>query len=250
MKLKLLAFTIVLSTAPTLTFAQDAASTPFHSSDSPTVETAPPPIPEETPTPAPPVASTPRPASSPAPKAATAAPKEEEQARPTATPSPAAVTRTRAPAPARKPTPKTEEKPEPAAAPVDNRDDGGGGSSVIKALEKEWEASIIKHDSSVIERIVADDFVGVSSAGKVGDKTTLLYEAKRDKNVYKVATARQMSVHTYGPNVAVVLGITKETGTDSAGRAFDHTYRFTDTWMLRGGRWQCIAAHAAAAARR
>ncbi len=244
MKFKLLAFTFALAATATLACAQDAASTPFHTGAAPTVETAPPPIPEETPTP-PPAVQSPPPA---APKAVTTAPKEEE-ARPSITPSPVAATRASSPAPARKPTPKPSAKPEPAA-PIDNRDDGGGGGSVIKALEREWEASIVKHDPSVIERLVADDFVGVSSAGKVGDKLTLLYEARRDKSVYKTATARQMSVHTYSPNVAVVLGITKESGTDSAGRAFDHTYRFTDTWMLRGGKWQCIAAHAAAAARR
>jgi len=26
------------------------------------------------------------------------------------------------------------------------------------------------------------------------------------------------------------------------GKAFDRTYRFTDTWMDRGGNWQCIAS--------
>ena len=117
----------------------------------------------------------------------------------------------------------------------------------MKALEKEWEASIAKHDPSVIDRLVADDFVGVSSTGKIGDKVTLIYEAKRDKNVYKTASARQMSVRTFGPHVAVVLGVTRESGSVSAGRSFNHTFRFTDTWMERGGKWQCIAAHAAVA---
>ncbi len=127
---------------------------------------------------------------------------------------------------------------------------GGDTEDLIKRLEREWETGLSKHDISVIERLVADDFVGVSSTGRIGDKLTLLYDAKRDKNVYKTATARQLTVHTFGSKVAVVFGLTKETGTTANGRPFDRTYRFTDTWMLRDGKWQCIAAHAAVAGKR
>ncbi|MFL6583027.1 MAG: nuclear transport factor 2 family protein [Chthoniobacterales bacterium] len=136
-----------------------------------------------------------------------------------------------------------------AAASVDEPASGNVGDT-IKRLEQEWESAISSHETSVIERVVADDFVGVSSTGRIGDKGTLIYEAKRDKNSYKTARAQQMRVHTFGPRVAVVLGLTRESGTTSAGRPFDHSYRFTDTWMERGGKWQCVAAHASVATKR
>ncbi|MEY2512113.1 MAG: hypothetical protein QOE26_2876 [Verrucomicrobiota bacterium] len=113
-------------------------------------------------------------------------------------------------------------------------------------MESRWEASLLSHDTTAIEKIVADDFVGTSSSGKTGSKTTLLAEAKRDTNTYASAVSSDMTVHMYGPSVAVVTGIAKETGKTKAGKTFSHSYRFTDTWVERNGEWQCVAAHAMA----
>jgi ketosteroid isomerase-like protein len=119
-------------------------------------------------------------------------------------------------------------------------------TSNIKELESRWEASLLSHDTSSIEKIVAEDFIGTSSSGKQGDKTTLLAEAKRDTNTYTSAVSSDMKVKMFGPSVAVVTGIAKETGKTKAGKTFSHAYRFTDTWVERNGEWQCVAAHAMA----
>jgi ketosteroid isomerase-like protein len=116
----------------------------------------------------------------------------------------------------------------------------------LKELESRWEASLLSHDTSAIEKMVADDFIGTSSSGKQGDKATLLAEAKRDTNTYTSAVSSDMTVRTFGPNVAVVTGIAKESGKTKAGKTFSHTYRFTDTWVERDGEWQCVAAQAMA----
>lgn len=255
MKFTLFGFVAIVLGMATSVSAQDAASTPFRTTPPPAEETAPAaetPAPKPTPTPTP--AATPRPTPVPEevkPPPTPARPaqiKQEQPARPAASPA-----QTEATSAARTATvkakPKPEEKPE-RSEPIENRDDGGGAAGVIKAFEKEWESAMVQHDTTVIERLVADDFIGVSSTGKIGGKLTLLHESKRDKNFYKSASARQLSVHTFGPHVAVVLGITREIGTDGAGRPFDRSFRFTDTWMERGGKWQCIAAHAAVASRR
>lgn len=119
-------------------------------------------------------------------------------------------------------------------------------ASKLKSLESHWEAALLTHDTSAIEKMVADDFIGTSSSGKTGDKATLLAEAKRDNNTYTSAVSSDMTVRTFGPNVAVVTGIAKETGKTKGGKSFSHTYRFTDTWVERNGEWQCVAAHAMA----
>ena len=93
---------------------------------------------------------------------------------------------------------------------------------------------------------MADDFIGTSSSGKQGDKTTLLAEARRDTNIYSSAVSSDMQVRMFGDNVAVVTGLAKETGKTKSGKTFSHAYRFTDTWMLRDGEWKCVAAHAMA----
>jgi hypothetical protein len=40
----------------------------------------------------------------------------------------------------------------------------------------------------------------------------------------------------------LVIGTYHAKGT-AAGKAFDHTGHFTDTWILRQGQWQCVASH-------
>jgi ketosteroid isomerase-like protein len=74
----------------------------------------------------------------------------------------------------------------------------------------------------------------------------MISEAQKDKNVYTVAVSGDMTVHSFGPNIAVVTGIARESGKTAAGKAFSHAYRFTDTWVERNGEWHCVAAHAMA----
>ena len=244
---------LVIGTVGVLrTHAQDAASTPFRET--------PPPVEQPAPSAAPaapaPAAPTPAPTETPVRKAeAATSPAAENMpvraAQPVTHPTLAPV-RAMSPKPANaKPVPRPEQREATATASEGQREEAGGSiDDRIKALEREWETAISKHDPSVIDRVVADDFIGVSSSGRIGDKDTLIAEAKRDKNTYKTASARQMTVRVYGSHVAVVLGITKEIGATPSGRPFDHTYRFTDTWMERGGKWQCVAAHAAVATKR
>ena len=54
----------------------------------------------------------------------------------------------------------------------------------------------------------------------------------------------KLNVRIYSPNVAVVTGSAREIGTGKDGKAFDRSYKFTDTWVARGGKWQCVASHA------
>ncbi|HEY2614912.1 MAG TPA: nuclear transport factor 2 family protein [Chthoniobacterales bacterium] len=251
---RLLLIAIVFLAAAPLTRAQDAASTPFQPMLSPSPETSPTPrakataTPRRTPTATPraiPVAtikpvvtSTPKPTPIPTPKPTVT---------PTATPKP-----TQTPTPTPKPTPKPTPTPTPRPTPTPTpavilpAADEGPVAEKLKELEQQWEGSLLTRDTSLIEKLVADDFVGTSSSGKLGSKSTMLDESKNDKNVYQSAVSSDMSVHAYGPSVAVVLGIAKESGKDAAGRSFSHTYRFTDTWVERNGEWQCVAAHAMA----
>lgn len=132
--------------------------------------------------------------------------------------------------------------PSRSAAALDYWDEDPG--SAIKALEKKWQKAIVEKDLKTIDGLLARDFVATSSTGKVGSKSTLLNVIRRDKNEYKSAEARGMSVRMLGPRVAVVTGVATERGTTASGRRFNNSRRFTDTWMLRNGKWQCVASQA------
>jgi len=115
-------------------------------------------------------------------------------------------------------------------------------SAVLKDNENRWSAAIAKHDTATIESMVAADFIGVNPKGKVQNRRAMLAETKSDTDTYTSMKAEKLDVHMYGPSVAVVVGTANEKGTGKDGKAFDRTYRFTDTWMDRGGNWQCIAS--------
>jgi ketosteroid isomerase-like protein len=133
--------------------------------------------------------------------------------------------------------------------PVESPASGQDPSDIaakLKALESRWEASFMTHDITVIEQLVAEDFVGTSSSGKLGNKSSMIAEAMKDKNTYTSAVSSEMIVHSFGPSVAVVTGVARESGKNPKGKAFSHAYRFTDTWVERNGTWQCVAASAMA----
>ena len=146
--------------------------------------------------------------------------------------------------------PDAQKKEEPATtpAPVKTTPSARGKtmsvSTMLKDNETRWSAAIAKHDTATIESMVAPDFVGVNAKGKVQNRRTMLADLKGDNDTYTSTKAEKLDVHMYGAGVAVVVGMANAKGTDKGGKAFDRTYRFTDTWIDRGGNWQCIASHA------
>lgn len=128
-------------------------------------------------------------------------------------------------------------KPATAAAPKMN-----AKNMSVKDMENAWEAGVAKHDYTTVEGYVAADFTGVSSKGKFVNRSQMVSEYKRDKDTYKSTKNEKLNIQMYGPNVTVVTGRAREVGTGKDGKAFDRTFLFTDTWMMRGGKWQCIAS--------
>jgi ketosteroid isomerase-like protein len=195
-----------------MTFAQEEAASPAESTAPATEEKASATV-EETP----------------AAKPAAAAEKKAEPAKAAA---PAAAQKKEATA--------TAAKPAAAAAPV-----ASGKNMSVKDMENAWEAAVGKHDVATVEGFLAADFTGVSAKNKFMGRSDVLGEYKKDKDTYKSAKNERLNVKMYGKDVAIVTGRAREVGTGKDGKAFDRAYLFTDTWMMRGGKWQCIASQIA-----
>jgi len=160
---------------------------------------------------------------------------------PAPTPSSAPETRATATPPEQ---PSAQKKEKPAAAKTAAAPSGKRMSveAALKDDENRWEAAIAKHDIAIIGSMTADDFAGVNFDGKVMSRSGLIAESKKDRDTYKSAVNEKLAVHTYGPNVAVVVGTAHEKGTGKDGQPFDRKFRFTDTWVERNGQWQCVAS--------
>jgi ketosteroid isomerase-like protein len=134
-------------------------------------------------------------------------------------------------------------KPAAAVTPATAATKTAGKNMSVKDMENAWEAAVGKHDAASVEGFIAADFVGVSSKNKFTDRSDVIGEFKKDKDTYKSAKNEKLNVKMFGPNVTVVTGRAREIGTGKDGQAFDRTFLFTDTWMMRGGKWQCVASH-------
>jgi ketosteroid isomerase-like protein len=118
--------------------------------------------------------------------------------------------------------------------------------AALRDMENKWEGAYAKHDFATVETMVADDFVGVSSkpGAKVQNRRAMLADMKADKDTYTSTKNEKLDVRMFGNGFAVVVGTAREKGTGKDGKAFDRAYRFTDTWVDRNGKWQCVASQA------
>jgi hypothetical protein len=114
--------------------------------------------------------------------------------------------------------------------------------ATLKDIEDKWEASFMSHDPSVAQAYLGDDYRGVSSKGKVLNKSSLLAEIKKDTDTYTSARNGYMDVRVYGGQFAVVTGTSTEAGKGKDGKAFKRSFRWTDAWVNRTGKWQCVAS--------
>jgi hypothetical protein len=162
----------------------------------------------------------------------------------TATPkpkaSPAAAAAEKKPAAAAAQT--SEESTSTAESSATTGPDKGSPESNVKRLENAWETAVMKHDASFLDSRVAKDFIGVSSRGKRMNKAALLKEFKADTDTYASAKNNGLTVRAFDKDVVVASGSAKEVGKTKAGAGFNRSYLFTDTWILRGDRWQCVAS--------
>jgi ketosteroid isomerase-like protein len=117
--------------------------------------------------------------------------------------------------------------------------------ATIRAMEERWEAALGKHDAKTVSDMVASDFNGVDPKNAFMTKSHMLDRMKKDADTYSSTSLKNMKVRIYGPNSAVAIGDANEKGSGKDGKTFDRTYRFTDTWVARGGKWECVAEQVA-----
>lgn len=97
-------------------------------------------------------------------------------------------------------------------------------------------------DADAIRALVDPGFTLISTSGEVQPRAQLLDEATKHDPRYDRFRNHDETVRRYG-DAAVINGITSVRGT-SGGQAFAADFRFTDTWVRRGGRWFLVASHA------
>ena len=107
----------------------------------------------------------------------------------------------------------------------------------ILESERQWAESVATGDTSAIDRILGDDFIGVDPQGHLYDKQRMIDETRNAPKYFVSNRLNDVKVRFYG-NTAVAQGSeTWEKRSSDRGR-----FVWTDTWLQRNGRWQIVAA--------
>jgi ketosteroid isomerase-like protein len=107
----------------------------------------------------------------------------------------------------------------------------------ILESERQWAESVATGDTSAIERILADDFIGVDPKGVLYHKQQMIADTRSAPKYFVSNRLNDVKVRFYGSTAIAQGSETWEKRSGERGR-----FVWTDTWLRRNGRWQIVAA--------
>ena len=111
----------------------------------------------------------------------------------------------------------------------------------IKKVDRERIQAQVNADSVALDRIYADDFVGIGPSGTLRTKKDVLSDFASGSLRFQSITTDDVLIRVYG-NAAVETGLSTMKGQD-AGKVVPEENRFTRVWIKQGGRWRLVANH-------
>lgn len=111
--------------------------------------------------------------------------------------------------------------------------------SDLKTLEDEWTVANINADKSKLNQILADDYVGITE-GRAQGKAEYLKTIERDTAIQHWEFSN-LKV-TLNDDRAALTGIITLDVRDENGQDRQATFKFTDKFVWRDGRWQATSS--------
>jgi ketosteroid isomerase-like protein len=103
-------------------------------------------------------------------------------------------------------------------------------------IEHVWVRAVEQHDMDALGCMLADEFEEADFAGSLIDRPAMLASARNRGNVHYELL--DLHAHVYGDfGYARGLGVITSDGKPPV------KSRFTDIFVYRDGRWQCVAGH-------
>jgi len=120
-------------------------------------------------------------------------------------------------------------------------DDVRSRENQLIALERLWNEAQVSRDANALAGMIGDKFVNTEWDGEVTERGKFLADIADPRFKVNSLNIQDVKVILY-KDTAVVAGIYHTKGT-YMGKPYEHTGRFTDTWVLQDARWQCVASH-------
>ena len=111
---------------------------------------------------------------------------------------------------------------------------------VLIKLERDWDAAFHRKDVAFIDSVLAEEFVSTYGDGTRGDRAKELKMAAEFNQQVDSSTLDEFVVKVYGDTA--VVWFTQHMVGPSKGQRLEVTYRYIDVFVLRDGRWKCVAS--------
>ena len=105
--------------------------------------------------------------------------------------------------------------------------------------EEDWAALAVRRIPGLIERILADDYVGVNSDTVVRDKAKMIALASEEPSGTYVSSKLDYVHYRHFGDTVIAQGGESLQRKDGGP---DYSLIWTDVWMWRNGKWQIVAS--------
>jgi ketosteroid isomerase-like protein len=112
---------------------------------------------------------------------------------------------------------------------------------IIRHVDQERIQAQIGADAAALDRIYADDFIGIGPSGVVRTKSQVIADFTSGNLRFQSITADDVRVRVYG-NTAVETGRSTMIGQDGA-KPVPRDNRFTRVWVKQQRGWRLVSNH-------
>ena len=112
---------------------------------------------------------------------------------------------------------------------------------ILIELERGWNAAFYAKDIAFIEGVLADEFTATYDDGSRGDRARELTLSTEFNQQVQSAVQDGFTVRIFD-DTAVVWFTLRLVGIRQGERA-ELAFSYTDVWVRRDGRWQCVSTH-------
>jgi len=112
----------------------------------------------------------------------------------------------------------------------------------IVALEKVWNQAYKAGDTRALSDLLDDHIVLINDDGSTQTKREFLDSVKATDSQDQQVAPESITVNVFG-DTAIATGVFRATGVEG-GKHYSRRERFVDTWVLKNGKWACVATNA------
>ncbi len=113
-------------------------------------------------------------------------------------------------------------------------------ADVLIELERGWNDAVYRQDADYVDNLLAEEFVVTYDDGTRADRTRELELIAGFNQAVESATQENFTVRVYGETAVVWFTLRLEGY--RRGELIEIVMNYTDVWVMRDGRWQCVSA--------